>query len=683
MLVGLLAALIPLLIHLFDRRRARTHAFAAIAFVLRSQRRTASRLKLKRLLLYTLRTLILLAIPLALARPELRSHKPATTLTQGPAANAIILDASFGTRFNRSGRTLFESEKVEALDALKSLGPEEPATVLVCGATPSPPLAPGFDRARLKALLDDASASYGVADMTRCLELAARSLEESPMAHKRLWVVSPFFASGFHLEVPAPTAQVVLKDVAPGEKLSNHALVDAKAEISPQAGPRTFQFPFTVQNHAEAALKDVTVSLQVHGQTVAKALLDVPADGAARKTLSYRFDASGTVAVSLSAAPADGLLEDDRRELVLDVPRPLKALVVNGEPSSVRTRDEAFFVDAALSAPGSPVQETTQDADVALKGDLEGYDVICLLNVTAPDDAEAAKLRTFVERGGGLLISAGDHVEPDAYNARLGALLPSPIRVVKTAVAPSDPDAERRAERFKDLSSDHPLFAPFTGKGREGLLSARFYRYLLLEAEANGAHAAQGQVLATFGDGAPALVASRVGKGRVLLFTSTLDRDWSDFPIRTSYLPLMQRFASFLAGALDERESVKARVGQRAVLHPEPTQRVATVRSPSRHDTPLRVQADGTVEVGPLPEPGLYQPLDGSGQPLPALQFAVALDPSASDLTRLRMNELSAYFGEASVQSMAATFAPPVPLWTWLLLAAVVAFFLEGTLLRS
>ena len=63
LLLGAAAALIPLAVHLFDRRKPRPHPFAAIAFVLRSQRRTVSRLKLKRLVLYTLRTLILLAIP--------------------------------------------------------------------------------------------------------------------------------------------------------------------------------------------------------------------------------------------------------------------------------------------------------------------------------------------------------------------------------------------------------------------------------------------------------------------------------------------------------------------------------------------------------------------------------------------------------------------------------------------
>ncbi|WNZ61401.1 hypothetical protein QEG98_36925 [Myxococcus sp. MxC21-1] len=48
-----------------------------------------------------------------------------------------------------------------------------------------------------------------------------------------------------------------------------------------------------------------------------------------------------------------------------------------------------------------------------------------------------------------------------------------------------------------------------------------------------------------------------------------MDRDWSDFSIRTSFLPLMQRFAAYLTGSLDEREEVRVRVGESATLRPE------------------------------------------------------------------------------------------------------------------
>ncbi len=102
LLLGALGALLPLLVHLFDRRRPKPRPFAAIAFVLRSHRRTASRLRLKRLLLYTLRTLLLLAVPVALARPQLLRPASAAVHSQGPAATAVLVDRSLGMRFRTS-----------------------------------------------------------------------------------------------------------------------------------------------------------------------------------------------------------------------------------------------------------------------------------------------------------------------------------------------------------------------------------------------------------------------------------------------------------------------------------------------------------------------------------------------------------------------------------------------------
>src|SRR5688500_11693165 len=98
-LFGCLAALIPLLVHLFDRRRPRHVPFGAISFVLRSQKRTASRLKLKRLLLYALRTLILLALPIALARPEFKRDAITAATSLGPAATAVVIDASLSMQW--------------------------------------------------------------------------------------------------------------------------------------------------------------------------------------------------------------------------------------------------------------------------------------------------------------------------------------------------------------------------------------------------------------------------------------------------------------------------------------------------------------------------------------------------------------------------------------------------------
>ncbi|MCK8498764.1 BatA domain-containing protein [Myxococcus fulvus] len=693
MLLGALGALIPLLVHLFDRRRPRPHPFGPLAFVLRSQKRTASRLKLKRLLLYVLRTLILLAIPIALAKPELTRDAQAAQVVKGPAATAIIMDASLSMRWS-DGTSLFERGRDEARDALKDLLPEEPATVVVCTGSPAAPPPPGFDRGRLRALVDEAKPTYGGADLSRCMDLAARSLEENPMPAKRLVVVSDLAATAFRLEAPPPTVkgptgapvkpEVVLRDVAEGkETLANHAIVDLKVEPALQAGPRAFQFTFTVRNFGTEAVKDLEAAVRTGETTLAKGFVDVPAGGTTQKALTVRFPQGGTVVGQVTLAP-DALAEDDRRAFVLPVPRTLKALVVNGAPHATRYRDEAFFVDAALTAPGSPVEVAVRDAEVGLREDFSTYDLVLLLNVAAPNAEEAARLSTFVENGGGLFVSMGDRVNTEDYNQKLGAVLPRPLRVLRTsAERDTDPEAETKAARLAQVNQEHVLFSPFTGRAEEGLVGARFYRYMLLEADNPTAPGAS-QVLATYEDGAPAVAVMRKGKGRVALFTSTVDRDWSDFAIRTSFLPLMQRFAAYLTGSLEEREEVRVRVGELASLRPEGSQKVTAVKAPDGAELPLKEQTDGSVVAGPVLEPGAYSVLGAEGKMVPALSFAATLDPAESDLTRVPQETLTAYFGEETVKASSGDEGrPSVPLWTWLILAACVAFFFEGTLLRK
>jgi hypothetical protein len=694
MLLGTLAALIPLLVHLFDRRRPRQVPFGAISFVLRSQRRTASRLKLKRLILYALRTLILLAIPLALARPEWRPQAQAATLARGPAATAIVLDASLSMRYAADGESLFERGRDLARDALRDLGPDEPASVVLCAAGAPPPGAPIFDRGRLRATLDEAKVTFQPADLNRCLEVAAASLEESPLPGKRLVVVSDFTANGLRLESPAPVVkgpdgepvrpEVELRDAAAGQRLlPNRAIVELKVEPALQAGPRTFQFALTVRNFSPEPARDLEAQLVIEDRVASKGFLDVPAMGTAQKLLTYRFGEGGTFSGEVQLT-ADGLREDDRRPFVLRVPREVRALVVNGSPNTVRWRDESFFVSAALSGQGSPVRETVRDPAAAWREDLAEYDLVYLLNVPVPPEDAARRLEAFVSAGGGLFVSVGDGVEPDAWNARMGRLLPRQLRLVKTPAFPDEDDAERRAARLGQITLEHPIFSPFTGEAGEGLQSARFYRYMLLEPEPPRPDAEQSQVLAAFDDGAPAFATARVGRGRVLLFTSTVDRDWADLAIRTSFLPLVQRTSSFLTGSLEEREETRVRVGGTVALRPELHHKLAEVLAPSGEPVPRKTQEDGAILVGPVSEPGVYRVVDEDKRPLPELAFAAVLDPSESDLSKVSPDALEAWFGEATVRREGGgAGGPSVPLWTWLIAAAALAFLFEGALLRK
>lgn len=725
LLWGLLAASLPLLIHLFFRRRPRPTPFPAIDFVLRARRQTEQRLRLKKVLLFTARTLLLAAAALAIARP--RAERPVAAAAsggEGPQATVVILDASASMQYRLGGEPLFTRARADALSALAGLTGEEPVAALVCDGRPPVVATPSFDKAAVRRVLAEAVVGSGHADLTTCLAAAARALAEAKAQErlgKRIVVVTDLTAAAWRLDVPPPEVpgpvgpsgktgpvrpRVEVVDAARGAELPNAAVSGLTAEPDPAVGPRGYRLTAAVSGAGGEPRKDVPLTLRVGGEArpAIRAFVDVPAGATVRKTLSHAFAAGGPATVSVSL-PADALPLDDERLLTITVPREIRALVVDGAPSPVKYRDEAYFVESALGSQASPVRPTLIDAEALREADLKKYDVLFLLNVRAVA-GRTADLRRFVEEGGGLFLSMGDQVDPDAWDRELAGLLPLRLHLVKTAAergpggAPAGRTAEGGAARLARVDEAHPALAVFTGDAREGLAGARFFRYMLTRPapKATGpGQAGDGPVvLAAFDDGAPALVEARRGRGRVLLFTSSADRDWTDWPIRTSFLPAMQRFAAWLAGALEERRDQPSVVGTPRTVRLGDGRTLRGLTGPdgkerSRRDLEaagLEVVEGGAAFTFTPREPGLWQVKvaeRGAERVDPALAFAVVPDPRESDTRRLAPAELTAWLGgeaHARVDGQGTASATQgVPLWSWLLAAAVALFLAEGFLL--
>jgi aerotolerance regulator-like protein len=704
---GALAVALPILVHLFNQRRPRPLAFGAMEFVLRSQRQKASRLRLRQILLLALRCLLIAAVAFALARPQLRPKGLQSAQVLGPQATALVLDASLSMRYRLGSKTLFERARSEALAALDALGPDEPATVGICagesgfaGAIG----APSFDRIAARRLLEAAQPTFLSSDLTACLDGAAKALGESPVPGKKIIAFSDLAAHSVRLNAPPPLVpgpagsngpgtkpNVVLVDAARGTDLPNAAVVATAVRAAPALGPRGYEVVATIANHSDAPASGLPLSLKIGQSAVAKGFVDVPAHGTAKKTLAAILPAGSiTGRIELQRDEAHGLDEDDAQDFVVHVPRDVKALIVDGAPSSLRSRDEAFFVEAALAPARTAgrITATTLDADAAVNATLDGYDVILLLNVAAPPKPFVEKLRQAVRaRGAGLFIALGDHVDPDAYNDAFGDLLPRPLHLIKTAAEPGAA-AEDRAARFGVVDWADPLFRIFGPAEREGLESARTFRYALLKPSGTAA-----RTLASYDDGAPALIEARFGAGRVLLYTSSVSRTWTDWPIRVSFLPVLQQAVSFLASALEERQPAPAQIGGERNLEPPQGLAVLQVLGPDGKPLPLRRSKPDAPDatVGPLLAPGLYRPQvgppGGSAHDEPSLAFVALLDAKESDLRRVDEAELKAQLGGAgsaqvAASSEAAQGSHGTPLWSPLLLLGALALLGEGVLTR-
>jgi hypothetical protein len=507
-----------------------------------------------------------------------------------------------------------------------------------------------------------------------------------------IYVATDLQAAGWDDVKPltgAGAPQIVLLDATGGAAWTNRAVVALSADPAPEEGTQGIAVVAEIANFSPEAARNLGVTLALDGAEVARGFVDVPAGGHARKRFVLTT-AGGSAHEAEVTIDKDAFPLDDRRACLVEASRGLRVLIVDGDPRTVRTEDETFFLEAALRAGGSGFSVSSTLPDDLGGRDLSPFGAIFLANVNRPTPAVATALIHYVERGGGLFISVGDRVDTDAWNQSLKAILPQPLGLKRSAAAlpGARPEGEtvdlRPAERLAPIDRRHPLLSAFPAHG-DGLSSARFFQYMLLSPlpDAPGR-----QIVLRYESGAPALVEAAVGRGRVLLLTTTVDREWTDLPIRPGFLPLVQETARYLAGAPSGEAAAAIAVGQKREIALEPDDRRIEVVPPageSRWLTPPRggdARTRRALTFAETDEPGFYRVRaargDGTISERPDAAFVVNLDPRESDPARLPDARRPDRAGPAAT----AGAAPRRRLELWHALgAAVIALVLLESLL--
>jgi hypothetical protein len=652
LLLGLAAAVLPFVIHRIGRRRARPVRFAAMELLMRAEREVSARRRLRDALLLLARTAIAIALPLAFARPftEVRSDLPAVTARSQSAV--VVLDDSASMRRRVGGDALFESARGRARAIVEHLSADsEIGIVLASEGAPAPVAELSGDRARVLGALASLGPSARRADFAGALRRATQILTGSPRADHLIYVVTDLQASGWEEVTPTMFAagpEVVILDPSEGVPWDNRAVASLTAEAAPEEGAQGIAVVAEIANYAAEPARGLGITLRLDGAEVARGFVDVPAGGRAKKRFVHNVTGGAGTHQAEVVIDHDAFTLDDRRACRVEASRGLRVLIVDGDPRTVRTEDETFFLEAALRAGGSSFAVTTILTDDLAGRDLEAFGAVFLANVNRPTPAVAAALARYVEGGGGLFISVGDRVDTDAWNQLGKAILPQPLGLKRSAAAPPGlhPEGEtvdlRQAERLAPIDRRHPLLSAFPAKG-EGLASARFFQFMLL---APVSDAPERRVVLRYETGGPALVEAELGRGRVLLLTTTVDREWTDLPIRPGFLPLVQEAARYLAGAPSGEAAADLTVGdKREIVVQGDDSRIEVIKpsgesrwlTPAAHASEAR--ARHVVLYTETDEPGLYRVRaarsDGAVTDRPDAAFIVALDARESNPARL------------------------------------------------
>lgn len=631
---GAVGASIPLIIHLLNRERARRLVFSTVRFIQMSHQTNVQRHKLKRLLLLLMRILMLLLLGFAFARPFF-AEDPATAPELGGVRNAvIILDTSYSMQY----ADVFAEAKKEAIKRLDSLESAD-AVALILSADKSRQVLPiDSEHSHIRSSIENAELTNYTTDYLDALQNADEILKAVSVGQKQIYLVADLQKSGWDnfLETDrlSPDVDIEFVDVSV-EKQDNRAVTAINVPPVVLLDQKDAELVARIHNYSTERVENLSVSLFIDNNKVETIQLDIEPndslDAAFRIKIDLQTESAHTGRVEIES---DALEIDNIRYFTVQSMKSIKVHCVNGERKRNDIDDETFFLTRALVAVGDegvPINYT-ESTTIPSADAMQRFDVLILANVSKMNATEAERLKAFVNAGGGLVLAMGDQVDSGAYQQHLGgaenSLLPCTLMQ-----AVGDPIGKEEFQVIANVEYRHPIFAPFSNPNHGDFAKGRFFRYY------QSTPTSDASVIAVFDDGNPAVVEKIYGNGRVLCYTSTIDREWNDLPIHGVYLPFLHETIKYLA--LKQAGKVPDyRVGDGLEYNgsQESAGKEVAVFNPDRKETRMSLNEQGNLFYEDTIKPGIYS-VHQSGEE--QHYFVINVDTVESDLTPRNPEELT------------------------------------------
>jgi len=657
---------LPILIHLLNRVRYRRMRWAAIEFLLATERRAVRRARLRQILLMVLRTVVLAAALGALAQPILSGGL--ASLLGGTSQVAVLLDVSASMSAADASGSAFDRARRTAAEEIARLPRGTRAASIAFSARADAPFrAPVHDHGAVARTIESADLTSAASDVPQAIRAAAESLERGGGGGGTIWLLTDLRAAGWHARPgrgawdetraalqAAGHPRLLISDCAPALAAN---LSVSKVRVSPdlllEGDVPRLTATVTRQNGDRAAGL---------GGAPAKAALYF--DGRLVDTQSVPFGEAGDAGPEQSrgadvvfhlpalGGPAhagwielehDALPADDRSYFVLRPAESIPVLVVSGQVSSVPFESSGDFLASALQPPPSeaaarsPFAVKTIPAAQLAGASLGGLAAVCLADVARPDAEAVRALRAYVEAGGLLIIFPGAHTDAAAWNA--AGLLDARFEAIVQA------EGEKRM-KVNWTSPTSPITATLAAEGLDRLAISRALRLAPAPAD---------EVLATMDGGGPFLVRSQLGKGKVYLYAVSCQPDFSNLPFHPALLLTVHRMLHAHLVETGEPIAMEALATLEFPVKPGEN-RVVT---PGGQVVPLTVHEGrpGRGFFDRTAQAGIYRLASGDGtaegaQAAPPIA-AVNVPPEESDLARIEPTEIRSLLQGSTVYFLA------------------------------
>jgi len=537
-LFGLAAMALPIIIHILNRRRLRRVPFSSLEFIVELSQRRMSKVNLRRWIVLLLRTLAIVLIALAFARPTIRTAAALFMPGSVPKHVVICLDASMSMSAEHETGTAFTLAKDIAKGVVDGSGGNDLIDVIVCGVRSESVFGTGTrNKQVVKNTIDALEVTKETTSLPRAIEIALDRIGQSETNTGEVYVISDFRETADSVlvaDVPDDIRVIALPVYT--EAIDN---VGIDRVFTPRKLIRPgeiVRIGVAVTNHSRLTDAESPVELVIDGKRKAERLVRLSPASSANVTFSVSMNDWGTYRCRV-AKNRDRLPVDDDRYFLLEVSQKIPVTLIRGRKFTDEGKQVAayFYVDKALNPRGSGEGEFSVnviDERELTAASLPNKGVVVW---TEPRELDAKRfdlLTRYIHGGGAVMVFLGSDRKGLWRNENVARYF---------GIQKATPKETGSAEHFSAFQDDHPIFSIFSEEELELLSRSRVRKHLSVSG------IAPDSTLAYLGSGDPGIWECRRGMGRAIVVAAAPDMPSGDLPLSPMFLPLIHTAVSYLA----------------------------------------------------------------------------------------------------------------------------------------
>lgn len=496
--------LIPIIIHLFNFKRYKTHYFSSLKFVKHVDQQTRSTQKLKHLLVLASRLLAFIFLVLAFAQP----YK--STAEDGNLKKESIIAFFIDNSFSMQARGVEGELLSEARESARSVIEKAPiGTSFIIGTHEMS----GLEQrklTRIEALekLDNIDYSPLSHSLEEIVEWQEQTVKKAELDETQSLVQSVIL-SDFQRIYAKNSSQSKLDNfrfypvqLTPEQK--DNLFIDSVWFSTPirRVGNRN-ELNIRVVNNSEDVLQNIEVSVNV-GSFRKTFFVDIPANQKKSTSITY-MDKSGGFKSGRVTVADDHVLFDDSYYFSYEVKENANILLLNGE-------DATENMAIALDLEDFYIVEKTDITAITLDN-FKNKDMVIVNGANALSSGVVTYLSDFYTNGGSLALFPGKNPDKSGWNQLLSQTkMPRMGRLIQSGT------------KINTLNYDDPFIsgAIDTKSGSLNLPSVTRCFQPIVDGNANY------RTLITMKNGLPLLAYSR-SLGNIYMFYSAIHPDWGAF----------------------------------------------------------------------------------------------------------------------------------------------------------